>query len=135
MAQNDKKLCLSDSIPQEALYNHDFLYTYVKRWHLRCFFHFFKILIFLGFTGVKGQNWPQLTKKICLSCLISQEHIVWKGISAPSFFFHPPFLISPFLEKHATHLLTPLRGKYQILWWYTGISETENNNAMETYYL
>ena len=23
--------------------------------------------------------------------------LVWKGVSAPSFLFHPPFLISPFL--------------------------------------
>ena len=47
-------------------------------------------------------------------------NIVRKGVSAPPFFFHPsPPLISP-------SPMTPITGKYQILW-YKGIRETENN--------
>ena len=57
--------------------------------------------------------------------------IVRKGVSAPLFFFHAPFSIScsRFFRnmQPPLSLLTPITGKYQILWWYTGIGKTENN--------
>ena len=59
-----------------------------------CFFflHFFKIFIF-GLARSKGKKWPKMTKKLCLSCLISQEPYIirasfmmdmWKKIISPS---------------------------------------------------
>ena len=39
----------------------------------RCFFYFFKILIFGVHRGVKGQKMVQNDKKLCLSCSISEE--------------------------------------------------------------
>ena len=44
----------------------------------RCFFHFFKILIFWAYRGVKGQKMVQNDKTFCLLCSISQEpYIIW----------------------------------------------------------
>ena len=64
------------------------------------------------------------------------DHKAVRCISSP-FLLPSPLLISTLsLEtwKHATTspshthtLLTPITGKYQILWWYTRITETENN--------
>ena len=58
MAQNDKKFCLSHSIPQEPciIYDCDFWYAWVKWWYIQQFYHFFKILVFGVFRGVKGQK-------------------------------------------------------------------------------
>ena len=41
--------------------------------HLRCFLHFFQILIFGVNSGVKGQNIVQNVQKLCLLHSISQE--------------------------------------------------------------
>ena len=39
----------------------------------RCFFHFFKILIFQVVRNIKRQKITQNDKKLCLSCLICQK--------------------------------------------------------------
>ena len=77
--------------------DHDFWCTCVKWWYLQAFCSFFKILIFWGVSGVKGQKIVQNDKKICLSCSISQEpYIIWwlsflvrkcKMIISPGVFF------------------------------------------------
>ena len=43
----------------------------------RCFFHFFKILIFQVVSWVKGKKMTQNNKKLCLSHSISQESHIW----------------------------------------------------------
>ena len=61
-----------------------------------CFFHFFKILIFMVVRRVKGKKIVQNDKKFCLSCCISKEpYIIWlafmvhlcKPIISPGVFF------------------------------------------------
>ena len=61
----------------------------------RYFFYFFKTLIFQVVRRVKGQKMAQNDKKLCLSCLISQEpYIIWSSfmvhmcnrIISPGFF-------------------------------------------------
>ena len=45
----------------------------------RQFFHFFKILIFQVVRKVKGQKMTQNDKKLCLSCLMSQEPYIMQS--------------------------------------------------------
>ena len=57
-----------------------FMYgTHVQNYSIsRCFFNFFKILIFWGVRGLKGQKIIQNDKKSCLLCSITQEpYIIW----------------------------------------------------------
>ena len=49
-------LCLTPYLRNVTSYYCDFWYTSVKSWYLQQFFHFFKMLIFLVFRGVKGQK-------------------------------------------------------------------------------
>ena len=62
----------------------------------KCFFQFFKILIFRVVRGVKGQKTVQNDKKLCSSYFISQKpYIIWmsfmvhmcKMIISPAVFF------------------------------------------------
>ena len=66
-------ICHATYLRNDASSDHNFWYTYVKR-----FFHFFKILIFRVVKGLKGQKIVQNNKKFCPSCSISQEpYIIW----------------------------------------------------------
>ena len=65
IAQNEKrKLHLSCAISQEqySIWSW-FSYSCIKWWYLQAFFHFFEILIFLVFRGLKGQKMVQNDKK------------------------------------------------------------------------
>ena len=71
--------------------------THVKNDNIsRIFFHFFKILIFWVLWRQKCKRWSKMTKKLSLSCLVSQEtYIIWfkfmvyvcKMIISPGGFF------------------------------------------------
>ena len=87
--KNNNYICHAPYFRNSIAYDHDFWYTCVKWYHIisyciiryhisRCFFHFFKILIFWIVNGIKGQKMAQNDKKFCLSCFISQElYIIW----------------------------------------------------------
>ena len=55
--------------------NHDFWYTYVKWWYLNAFLfvHFFKIVIFWIFSGVKAKNGPEDKNSVCCSLYLRKH--------------------------------------------------------------
>ena len=74
MSQNDKKFCLLCSISQESYTIWlPFMVQMCKMIISPGVFFNFKILIFLVVRGLKGQNWPKMTKNFCLSHLIFQS--------------------------------------------------------------
>ena len=76
--QKDKKFCPLCSILQEPYIMIVIYGAHVWNNIFRCFFHFFKILIFWVVRGVKGQKEVQNDKKSCPSHSISQEpYIIW----------------------------------------------------------
>ena len=69
----------------------------------------------------------QMTKKL-RSLICRKIRIKRKGVSVPLSFFTPPPPPPPPLSLETCNLLTSrITGKYQILWWYSWIKETENN--------
>ena len=91
---NHRAPYLRDSIP----YDHDCWHTCVK-WYLQVTFHFFKILIFQVFRGVKGQKMVQNDKKFCLSLHISgtiYHMIVIYGTHVQNNILRPFFIFSKF---------------------------------------
>ena len=90
--QNDKKIYRSNSISQEPyIIWLSFLVHMCKNDNIfRHFFHFFKILIFQVFSGVKVQKMVGNDKKFSSPCSISQEPYIWL-----SFMVHMWKMMSP----------------------------------------
>ena len=98
--KNNSYICYLPYMRNSIAYNQDFWYICVKWYISRCFFQFFKILIFWFVRGKKqgkGQKTVQNDKIFCLSCFISQEpFIIWlsfmvhmfKIIISSGVFFH-----------------------------------------------
>ena len=98
MAQNEKKLCLLRSISQEPyIIWSSFVVCKCKMIiSSGVFLKFFQNFEFSGFRRFKGQKMAKNDKKLCLSCLISQEpYIIWSSfmvlicnrIISPGFFY------------------------------------------------
>ena len=99
LVQNDKKVCLLDSICQKPYII--WLSFMVQMCKMvvspGVFFHFFKILIFQVVSGVKGQKMVQNDKKICCSRYLRNQrssddlHLwytyMYKRIISPRIFF------------------------------------------------
>ena len=83
MAQNDKKLCQSHSISQEA-YIMILVFDTQVSWY---FFHFFKILIFWFVRGIKGQKNEPKWQKMCLTPYLRNHTSYDCGFSCAIFFF------------------------------------------------
>ena len=99
IAQSDKKFCLSRLISQEPYVMWSSFVVH-KVWNdniSRCFFYFFKILIFWVLRRVKSQKWPKMTKNFVLCTLYLRNHTscdldlrymcLCKRIISPGFFY------------------------------------------------
>ena len=57
---------------------HCHLWSRCVKWYIsKCFFHFFKILIFWVVSGVKVQKMVPNDKKFCLSLQSQESYIIW----------------------------------------------------------
>ena len=91
---------LSVAINSSGIIHHTIViyFTLVENDNIsRCFYHFFKFLIFRVVRGVKWQKTVQNDKKFCLSCSICQEQYIiwfsfmghmWKMIISADVLFH-----------------------------------------------
>ena len=98
VVQNNQKFCLLCSIFQEPhiIWSSIMVCKCKMIISSSVFFIFFKTLILQVFRRVKGQKMAQNDKKLCLSCLTSQEpYIIWSSfmllmcirIISPGFFY------------------------------------------------